>query len=195
MFSFDRFTEEEVFLFILCFTYNLNLLHIHKLYELSGSLFRSYLKAFMPMLRLSNKRLISLRLQAIRIHKFLLDNKEKIKESDLPIISAISKHLNHIYVCNNTYITLDNLEGRNLHIVYEDNSREFVEEVTREVLLNNKHIYTDGCVYTRTSPISFLLTKYFSDRNSREVLNLGLLDLHKEINGMREADEEEKKED
>ena len=54
-----------------------------------------------------------------------------------------------------------------------------------------KHIQIKDCVYTKTSPISYILSKYFSDRNSREVLNLGLADLHKEIEGLVNGEEKE----
>ena len=190
MFSFNSFTEEEVFLFILCYTYNMNLLHIHKLYELSSSLFKSYLKAFLPIFKITNKKLVRIRMQATRVYNLLnQEHVDKPKETELNLVKVLSKHLNCIYVCNNRYITVTDLVGETIQGIKDDNTRVPLE--TPEEVLNYKHIQIKDCVYTKTSPISYILSKYFSDRNSREVLNLGLADLHKEIEGLVNGEEKE----
>ena len=191
MFSFDSFTEEDIFLFILCYSYNLNMAHIRKLYELSSSLFRSYLKAFLPMFRISSRKLVSIHIQATRIHKVLNGvNNEKLSNTDLHLIKIISQHLNNIYVCGNRYLTLEDLEGKEVYGIDENNNSLLINLDNRINQFN--HVSVDGYVFTKTSPISFLLVKYFSDRNSREILNMGLLDLHKEIESMVKRDEEVK---
>ena len=114
--------------------------------------------------------------------------KDKPKETELNLVKVLSKHLNCIYVCNNKYITVTDLVGETIQGIKDDNTRVPLE--TPEEALNYKHIQIKDCVYTKTSPISYILSKYFSDRNSREVLNLGLADLHKEIEGLVNGEEE-----
>ena len=181
MFEIKNLTEEKVFIFILCYSYNLNLLHIFKLYDLSDRLFKSFLMAFQPTLKLSTSRLVTLRTQAKRVFD-LVNGKidKKVKETDKFLAQILSRHIGKIYVCGENFLTLESLadknfqyiteEGEHLPITYEDFMQHYK---------NIKRLFISGRIYHQTTPVSFLLCKYYSEKNTKEVLNLGLTDLHK----------------
>lgn len=181
MFEIKNLTEEKVFIYILCYTYNLNLTHVMKLYELSDSVFKSYLKAFQPMTRLSNNRLITLRMQATRVYNIIQGNiPTKARETDIQLAQLMSRHLGRVYANANHFLTLEDLQDKNFSVVKEDDTREAISyNDFLKRYRSIKHIELNGVLYHRTTPINFLLCKYFGDRNSREILNTHLVDLYK----------------
>ena len=181
MFEIKNLTEEKVFIFILCYTYNLNLLHVMKLYDLSDSLFKSYLKAFQPMLKLTANRMITLRMQATRVYNIIKGHvPNKVKEADMQVAKILGRHLGRGYADNNRFLTIEDLKDREIFILEKDNSKTPITyDMFVRVFNNIPNIMIGENVYHRTTPVGFLLCKYFDDRNAREILNMHLIDLHK----------------
>lgn len=182
MFEIKNLTDEKTFIFILCYTYNLNLLHVFKLYELSNTLFKSFLKAFQPMLRLSNNKLIMLRMQADRVYDIVTNysSNKKYRENDLLLAKLLNRHCSSIYACNDKFYRLSDLIHFGVSVLNPDNTLtpiSFEELSSSYSDINN--ILVNDIILHRTTPISFLLSKYFGDKNSREILNMGLTDIHK----------------
>lgn len=184
MFEIRNLTEEKVFIFLLCYMYNLNLLHIFKLYELSNTLFKSFLKAFQPILRLTTNKLILIRMQATRVFDIVTNYNpdKKYRETDLHLAKILNRHVCTIFACNERFYTVNDLENFEIFMLNEDNSTTLLPyNIFKASCMNIKNIVVGGKVFHRTTPLSFLLCKYFGDRNSREVINMGLTDIHKMI--------------
>ena len=185
MFEIKDLTEEKVFIFMLCYLYNLNMLHIFKLYELSSTLFKSYLKAFQPMLRLTTNKLITLRVQATRVYDLVTNFREgkKYRDTDLHFAQILNRHVQPIYACNDSFLFISKLLHKcenGVNVMNNDNTLTPISlEEFQANYKNINNIVIDGKVYHKTTPLSFLLCKYFGDRNSREILNMGLADIYK----------------
>ena len=187
MFEIKDLTEDKTFIFILCYVYNLNMTHVMKLYDLSKEMFKSYLKAFQPMLRLSNTKLITLRTQAIRVYHLVTGKHvSKPRETDLQLAHFLSRHIGRGFTDNITFVTLEDLKDSKIKLIGENDERT---DITYDELVKNcknvQHIEVDGKEYFRTALVSFLLCKYFENTNSKEILNLHLADLHKMLEEAR----------
>lgn len=193
----NQIKEDHIFLFIISYLYNLNFKDVLRLYELSSDLFKAYLYVMQPTLRISKKKLVFLKLQANRLYNILKNNnfvERKTRDSDLKFLNLLNQHIKNIFADQYKYLTLEQLQGMTICRITENDT---VLPLTYEELSLNldkyDRIIVNGHVLSRTSPIRFLINKYFTREDLEKLGNMGLSTIHELVNSHvseRESEEE-----
>lgn len=182
-FTFDEIVKDinydKIFLFVLCYEYDLNFNQVMTLFDFSSDIFWTYINTLRPMLKLGDRKAAMLKHSARKIYFKWLGSKVELTEKECEYYNYLSTYVNDSFTDGDVCIHSSMIDkfpfvakglfteyksGRQLDQIVINNKEELCKYID-----NIDVILLDGSIYSKTSRVEFLIEKYYGDLSPREL--------------------------
>src|SRR5574344_1670345 len=162
----ENLTKDRIFLFILCYIHNLNFNSILDIYEVSHTLFWTYMDVLSPIIKLSTRQIYIMKSSAERLNATLLnkkinDKEVKLSKSESSMLAILKLYIMDIFTDGTKCVSLNQILNKCIACKIH-NIKNFKEILITDNIIDSIDVisYKNSMCY-RDSKINYIMEKYY----------------------------------
>jgi hypothetical protein len=167
VFEITDLEKEIVYLFSICYEYNVNINELIKIYKVSPAYFWNLLNIIFPALRIGTRKVVLMNDQVDRLIGYIKKG-GTVLEYDKKIAQIFPLYVADSFSDGNQCIHYTDITSADT-LYNEKGTKKHLKSLTYSDLAGIKYIKRDNSILYRSSRINYILEKYYGDLGNFEL--------------------------